>query len=221
MKKNLKNILKDLEKLDWENIEEVYKRSREALRYIFDDRRILSQLISSMLKNKELLSLAEHYDFFDKLVLYVDKKDRFRLRLHIFSGEISNKERPHCHRWTYSSVILNVGYQHFIYGAENEIINKDISEIKPVIIKEEKVGSIYAIKHNIFHSIAAKENTISFIIRGPAVKERFLIVDKKVNKKWWEYGRESETIEEIKSKSVNQDKINGIIAKLNKARVLN
>jgi hypothetical protein len=221
MKKNLKNILKDLEKLDWENIEEVYKRSREALRYIFDDRRILSQLISSMLKNKELLSLAEHYDFFDKLVLYVDKKDRFRLRLHIFSGEISNKERPHCHRWTYSSVILNGGYQHFIYGAENEIINKDISEIKPVIIKEEKVGSIYAIKHNIFHSIAAKENTISFIIRGPAVKERFLIVDKKVNKKWWEYGRESETIEEIKSKSVNQDKINGIIAKLNKARVLN
>jgi len=41
-----------------------------------------------------------------------------------------------------------------------------------------------------------------------------LIIDKKANKKWWEYGRESETLEEISKKSVSPESIKEIISKL-------
>lgn len=221
MRKSLKDIFKKLEMLDWHNIEKVHCCTQKVLEKIFNDRSILRFLLEESLKDKELVSLAEHYDFFDKLVLYIDKKNKFRIRLHVFSGETSNKDRPHCHRWAYSSVILQGGYQHFIYGVENEMReNINIVNIKPVLIKEEKIGSTYTINHNVFHSIAAQPDTVSVIIRGPSVKDRFLIMDKKANKKWWEYGRESETFEEIKKKSVSLEGIKKLIDKLHKLKIL-
>jgi hypothetical protein len=159
--------------------------------------------------------------FFDKIVLYVDKKDRFRIRLHIFSGDTSTKYRPHCHRWNYSSVILNNGYKHFIYGTEDNINEKtNFKDLKPIIIREEKQGTIYTLSHKVFHSIEAQANTVSVIIRGTAVKDRFLIMDRLTKRKWYEYGRESETIEEIKRKQVSLEHIKNLIEKLYKLKIL-
>jgi hypothetical protein len=214
MNQKIKKILKELEALDWGDVEKVHFCTQKVLKKIFTDRSILRLFIDNAIADKELVSLAEHYDFFDKLVLYVDKKDRFRIRLHLFSGETSNKNRPHCHRWAYSSVILHGGYQHFIYGTEAIVANTEIAKIKPILIKEEKVGSTYTINDDVFHSIAAESGTVTVIIRGPSVKDRFLIIDKKANKKWWEYGRESETLEEISKKSVSPESIKEIISKL-------
>jgi hypothetical protein len=174
-----------------------------------------------VVRDKDLISLAEHYDFFDKIVLYVDKKDRFRIRLHIFSGDTSTKYRPHCHRWNYSSVILNNGYKHFIYGTEDNINEKtNFKDLKPIIIREEKQGTIYTLSHKVFHSIEAQANTVSVIIRGTAVKDRFLIMDRLTKRKWYEYGRESETIEEIKRKQVSLEHIKNLIEKLYKLKIL-
>jgi len=217
MKKIIEKILRSLERLDWENFDEVESNNKKILENIFNNGAIIGFFLKNVLRNADLISLAEHYDFFDKIVLYVDKKDRFRIRIHIFSNDDSNKYRPHCHRWIYSSVILKGSYKHFIYGTENEINeNTDINNLKPILSQEEKVGSIYTLNHNAFHSIGAMPDTVSFMIRGPAVKDRFLIIDKKVNKKWWEYGRESETIEEIKNKSISEKELKRLRDKLYK-----
>lgn len=215
MEKLLKNIINSLERLNWGNLEKVANHNQKLLEYLLRHREIISLFLKNVLKDTVLIDLAEHYDFFDKIVLYADKKGKFRIRLHIFSGDPSTKYRPHCHRWNYSSVILRGGYKHFIYGTENEINeNTNIKDIKPVIVHEEKIGSIYTLSHNVFHSIEAQPNTITVMIRGPALKDRFLIMDKKTNKKWYEYGRESETIEEIKRKSINIQGLKKLIEKL-------
>jgi len=96
----------------------------------------------------------------------------------------------------------------------------DFKELKPIIIREEKQDAIYTLSHKVFHSIEAQPNTVSLIIRGTAVKDRFLIMDKLTKKKWWEYGRESETIEEIKRKQVSLEHIKNLIEKLYKLKVL-
>jgi len=220
MKKILESVIKDLERLNWRNFETVALNTQKVLKEMLNNKEIISLLLENLLKNDKLISFAEHYDFFDKLVLYVDKKDRFRIRLHLFSGDKSTKHRPHHHRWVYSSVILRNGYKHFIYGTEEQINeNTKIKDLKPIVIREEKTGSIYTLNHNVFHSIEAEPDTVSVIIRGPAIKDRFLIMDKKTNKKWWEYGRKSETIEEIKRKSLDINQIRKIIDKLYKLEV--
>ncbi len=97
------NIIKYLEKLDWKNLEEITSRTQKVLENLFTNRRIIVSFLKNVLRDESLILLAEHYDFFDKIVLYVDKKDRFRIRLHIFSGDKTTKYRPHSHRWNYSS----------------------------------------------------------------------------------------------------------------------
>jgi len=221
MKKLAADIIKYLEKSNWRNLGEIDFYNRSVLEKLFNDREIINLFLENILQEKYLISLAEHYDFFDKLVLYVDKKDRFRIRLHIFTGDKSTKYRPHCHRWAYSSVILHNGYKHFIYGTEDQINeNTNIKDLNPILIREEKTGSIYTLDHKVFHSIEAEANTVSVIIRGPAVKDRFLIFEKLTNKKWWEYGRGSETIEEIKRKQVSIEHIKNLINKLYKLKVI-
>jgi hypothetical protein len=200
---------------------EVASRNQNVLEKLLKNRKIIKLFLENVLQDKTLISLAEHYDFFDKIVLYVDKKDKFRIRLHIFSGDSSTKYRPHCHRWNYSSVILNEGYKHFIYGTEDNINEEtDFEYLNAIIIREEKQGSIYTLSHKVFHSIEALPNTVSVIIRGTTVKDRFLIMDKLTRKKWWEYGRESETIEEIRKKQVSLGHIKNLIDKLYKLKVL-
>ena len=220
MNKKITNILKSLENLDWKNFERSSFQSQKVLQNLFDDRKLIGCFLESVLKNKHLISLAEHYDFFDKVVLYVDKKDRFRIRIHIFSDDNSNVFRPHCHRWIYSSVILQGSYEHFIYGTEDQINETtDIKSLNPVMSQQEKMGSIYTLNYNVFHSIKAEPNTASLMIRGPAVKDRFLIIDKKANKVWWEYGRESETTEEIEKKSISTDYLEKLINKIYKMKI--
>jgi predicted metal-dependent enzyme (double-stranded beta helix superfamily) len=221
MEKSIKWVIKSLEKLDWKNLEKVTSHNKKLLEYLFNNRKIINLFLKNVLKDETLISLAEHYDFFDKIVLYADKKERFRIRLHIFSGDPSTKYRPHCHRWNYSSVILKGSYTHFIYGTETHINEEtDLEDLKPIIIQEENQGSIYTLSHKVFHSIEAKPDTVSIIIRGPAVKDRFLIMDKLTGRKWWEYGRGSETIEEIKRKLVSIEHIKNLIDKLYKLKVL-
>ena len=215
MEKILERTIKSLEKINWKDFNDIALKSSTVLGDIFNNRRIIDLFLKNVVKNNNLISLVEHYDFFDKLVIYIDKKDRFRIRLHVFSGEDSNKHRPHCHRWNYSSVILQGAYKHNIYGTEDKIDeNTKINNLNPILVQAEKVGSIYTLSHKVFHSIAAQKDTVSMLIRGPALKDRFLIMDKKVNKIWWEYGRESETIEEIKNKSVSPENFKKIINKI-------
>jgi hypothetical protein len=196
------------------NIDRFSTTSEYILNQIYKDNNLLKYLINNFLKNKELISLSEHYDFFDKLVLYKSPSDNFRIRLHIFSGEKHNN-RPHNHRWDYSSIILNGFYKQYIYGTEsfinNELNPKDLS---PILKHDMSQGSCCTLSHSIFHSIDVEPNTISLMIRGKSYKSRFLIFDKMTNSKWFEYEKDSETIEEINRKKISTQQIEKNLAKV-------
>lgn len=211
----MEDVIDNLNSLDWDDIEKVSFCTQNALQRLFSDRSMLRLFLRSVPDNAELVSLCEHYDFFDKIVLYRDSLDRFRIRLHVFLPEASHKDRVHYHRWIYSSLILRGSYEHSIYGVEEQI-GEDVNprDLKPVIIRQEKVGSIYTLNHNVIHSVEAEPYTVSLFIRGPAVKDRFLIMDRKSGRKWWEYGRESETIEEIRKKTMGFNRVRKIISKI-------
>lgn len=210
----MEEVIRDLNSMNGEDIEELSSKTRESLRKIFSDRSILGSLLDSVLNNRELISLCEHYDFFDKVVLYKDELDRFRIRLHVFLEE-SHRDRPHNHRWAYSSVVLRGSYQHLIYGTIDQIDeNTNVKDLKPIMIQEEKIGSMCTLNHDVIHSVDAEPYTVSVIIRGPSVKDRFLVTDKRKNKKWWEYGRESETIEEIRRKAMSFEYLKGLVDRI-------
>lgn len=190
------------------------------LNIIYNDRTILISLLESFRNNRELISLSEHYDFFDKLVLYKDPQDRFRIRLHIFSGEKHNN-RPHNHRWNYSTILLNGYYKQYIYGTEDTInLKTDPNELYPILSHDVSLGSCYTLAHNVFHSVDVEPETISLMIRSNSCKSKFIVFDKLTNQKWYEYERESETIEEINRKIITSDQIKINIDMIHKLRVV-
>jgi hypothetical protein len=214
--KDLQRTIERLKFLNWDDAKQVSEISQQTLLSLSQPY-ILHDLINNMLKDKALLKLCEHYDFFDKFVLYRESQDRFRIRLHIFLQE-SHKDRPHHHRWIYSSLILKGEYTHSLYGYIDDFLQNSIQPgiLEPFLVQKESPGSHYTLTHNIIHAVDALPFTVTLFIRGPVLRTRFMIFDKKTGMKWWEYGRESETIEETKKKIMNASRRDNQIKNLQK-----
>jgi hypothetical protein len=217
---DLQRTIERLKLLNWDDVEQVSEITQQTLLFLSQPY-ILHELINNMLKDKALLKLCEHYDFFDKFVLYREGQNRFRIRLHIFL-EDSHKDRPHHHRWIYSSLILKGEYIHSLYGCIDDFSQNPIQpgRLKPFLVQKESLGSHYTLTHNIIHAVDALPCTVTLFIRGPVLRTRFMIFDKQTGMKWWEYGRESETIEETKKKIMNASRIDNQIENLHKWRLI-
>jgi hypothetical protein len=42
------------------------------------------------------------------------------------------------------------------------------------------------------HSVTAEPYTTSLIVRGPAMKDRFMVTDRETGRAWWQYGASTE-----------------------------
>ncbi len=133
----------------------------------------LSRLVLELPQNKDLFSYSVHYERVDKLVLYNSHDMRFQIRLHVYSSPSGQShhsglidiEQAHNHRWNFSTRILSGGYHHTIYN----------SQLSPIMVRYEGVGSCYALHHSQYHSIKEDPNTVSLIVRGPLEKESFQV----------------------------------------------
>jgi hypothetical protein len=68
------------------------------------------------------------------------------------------------------------------------------------MVREERIGDTYALHH----SMVAEPCTVSLVIRGPAVKDRFLVMDRKTGKScWWQYGALAESAEQAAQKQMS------------------
>jgi hypothetical protein len=181
----------ELAGLDWEDTLRVQSLSETILRGVSDDRAMLRELLGKVPHNPALLEKCEHYDILEKLVLAEDPASGARLRLHVFlPGYI---DRPHNHRWTYSSLILSGRYLHQIYGEDDGLTERvDVDELVPLLVRNETRGSTYTLHHSMIHSLVAEPYTVSLVLRGPAVKKRFLVMDKATKQSWWQYGAADE-----------------------------
>jgi hypothetical protein len=109
--------------VDWNDLAAVAAASDKLLTALDSDRTTLRKLAERALDNPELLHLCEHYDILDKIVLHNDPSG-WRLRLHVFLPGYF--DRPHNHRWTYSSRILHGSYTHTLYGTDDQFGTGDI-----------------------------------------------------------------------------------------------
>lgn len=199
MEVRMNGLFKSLAALDWSSLDEVSAASETVLRTLAADKDLLSQFVEALSQDSSLLSRCEHYDLLDKLVLHDNGGIGFRLRLHLFLPGYF--DRPHNHRWSYSSLLLRGSYRHYLFGDETGLSSDiDVSTLQPIMVHEQHADDFYTLHHRMVHSVVAEPYTVSLIIRGPSLKNRFLVMDRVTNEAWWQYGMAQETPEQRQSK---------------------
>jgi hypothetical protein len=187
-----------LSSLDWNDTAQVEHATADLLAHFAEDHAALRDAVEKAAQNSHLRGLCEHYDILDKIVLH-DDPSGFRVRLHVFGPD--HYDRPHNHRWTYSARLLSGSYTHTLYDIEDGFDeNVNVSELRAKMVRTERPGYAYTLHHTMVHAAVAQPDTVSLIVRGPAVKERFLVTDRDTGQVWWQHGAATETPEEAAAK---------------------
>lgn len=201
--------------LDWSDLEKVTATTEVLLHDLAADRRTLAQLVDRAVEEDELFAQCECHRLLDKLVIY-DGSDRgFRIRLHFSTRD--HLDRPHDHRFSFSSLIMAGAYRHArhrLVGTYDEHAAPGAQEdhqavgsgfrVEPYFSTDEQRGSFYTIHHSVIHTTIMAENTVSLFIRGPAEKDRSLITDRGSGDLWWRYGAGAETPERRTRKQMDR-----------------
>jgi hypothetical protein len=197
-------IIEPLRSLDWEDADAVEHQCRKALTTLTDDKEAVRKALMALPQRPNLLKLCEHYDILDKVVLY-DDETGVRLRLHVFLP--GYYDRPHNHRWSYASLILSGEYRHYLFGDAELDTEIDPASLRALLVRQEQVGSAYALHHTMVHAVVAEPYTVSLVLRGPAVKDRFLVMDRKTSESWWQYGASQESAENAAQKQMSLERL--------------
>lgn len=214
----LADILPGLASLDWTDLSSVYAATTETLAELNCDRSLLTRAATAITSDPHLTSLCEHYDILDKLVLHDDPAG-WRLRLHVFLE--GYYDRPHNHRWTYTSHILSGSYTHTLFGTDDDLTDTiDVSQLQPRLVRTEEPGDTYTLHHSMIHSVVAHGETVTLIVRGPAVKERFVVTDRVTGKAWWQYGAATEDPASAAAKRMSPEEVSRRVNALIYAGVL-
>lgn len=201
-----------LRSLDWEDIDGSESATSKALESLATNRDILRDTLRALPDQPELFALCEHYDILDKIVLYADEQSGIRLRLHVFLPGYF--DRPHNHRWSYASRILRGEYRHYLYGDVVPDESLTPEALRPVQVRQEYIGASYALHHTMVHAVVAEPYSVSLVVRGPAVKNRFFVMDRKTGMSWWQYGASQEPAEESALKRMTRARLDELWARL-------
>jgi len=200
----METIIEPLRSLDWEDTDAVEAATVKALAMLTSQRRMLRDILLDLPERPDLLGLCEHYDILDKIVLH-DDPSGVRVRLHIFFPGYF--DRPHNHRWSYASTILRGQYRHYLFGDADLDETVDPASLKALMVRDEQPGSTYALHHTMVHAVVAEPYTVSLVIRGPAVKDRFLVMDRKTGQSWWQYGAGQEPAYDAEQKRMSVERL--------------
>ncbi|MGW3952977.1 hypothetical protein ACWEKM_19110 [Streptomyces sp. NPDC004752] len=132
-------LTKSLHNPNWDDTPAVEATTSKVLATLAGDRYLLRRLVHQVPQDEHLSRLSEHYDILDKVVLYDDPAG-WRLRLHVFLP--GYYDRPHNHRWTYSSRILRGSYQHTLYGLDDVL---DVATLQPYMVRSEEASDSYTL----------------------------------------------------------------------------
>jgi hypothetical protein len=206
-------IIEPLHSLDWEDIDAVEAATRKTMQALLDDPQPIRQALFALPERPELLKLCEHYDILDKIVLH-DDESGVRLRLHVFLPGYF--DRPHNHRWSYASTILRGQYRHYLFGDAELDEQVDPASLKALMVRQEHAGNAYALHHTMVHAVVAEPYTVSLVIRDSAVKDRFLVMDRKIGESWWQYGASVEPAYSAAQKRMSLERLNELTGWLRK-----
>ncbi|MEV0484515.1 hypothetical protein AB0I69_28370 [Streptomyces sp. NPDC050508] len=209
--------LPSLHGLDWNDMGAVFPAAREALEALTADRwELLLHKLDEVPANPALSEMCETYDFLDKVVLHNDKEHGYRIRAHLFREGYF--DRPHDHRWPFASMILTGSYRHTQYGDNSGFADAAPEDLRPLSVRTEHAGNWYALHHTAVHSVSAEEGTLSLVLRGPAVKDSFRIIETDRRSSFTVKGTDQETPEERAAKRMGEERLRTTIETIRSAR---
>jgi hypothetical protein len=88
----------------------------------------------------------------------------------------------------YASTVLIGQYPHIPFGDAELDEQADPASLTPVMVRWESAGSSYVLHHTMVHAVVTQPYTVSLVIRGPAIMDRFLVMDRGAGESWWQYG---------------------------------
>jgi hypothetical protein len=201
-----------LPEIDWDDTGSILRYAAPIFDAFVSEPDLLSGLLDNLAADEHLRPMCEGYDFMDKLVLHDDTAAQVRVRLHLYRAGYF--DRPHNHRWSFASHLLRGSYLHRIYGRDDhfgEDTNPDT--LQPIHERVEPVGARYALHHTSVHTVQAEADSISILLRGPAAKDRFLILDRS-GPSFWVYGAALESPETRASKQMRPEVLDQTIARI-------
>jgi hypothetical protein len=192
-----------LEKIDWDDTGSILGGCRPVFDALTRDPGLLPRLLDDLGGDEHLRAMCERYDFLDKLVLHDIAPAGIRVRLHLYRPGYF--DRPHNHRWSFASHILRGRYRHRIFGRDHEFSeDTDPDALTAIHERFEEPGATYALHHTTVHTVQADAGTISLLLRGPAAKDRFLILDRGAGGSFWVYGAAQESPEQRARKRMTE-----------------
>lgn len=202
-----------LSQINWDDTTSILRGCTPLFGTLRSDPALLAKLVVGVAEDPHLREMCEGYDFMHKLVLYDAIDLNVRLRLHLYQAGFF--DRPHNHRWSFASHILRGGYIHRIFGRDDQFgEHTDPNSLLPIHERLEQSGSTYALHHTSVHTVHAQADTISLLIRGPATKQRFLILDAATGGFFWVYGAAQESPRQRASKRLTPDQLDHTIARI-------
>ncbi|MFB9686095.1 hypothetical protein [Amycolatopsis plumensis] len=202
-----------LDDIDWDNTTSILRGCTPLFRTLAGDPALLSTLVAAVADDPHLASMCEGYDFMHKLVLYDAADLGVRLRLHVYQAGFF--DRPHNHRWSFATHIFRGGYTHRVFGRDDQFgEDTDPDSLVPIHERFEQPSSTYALHHTSVHTVQAEADTISLLVRGPAAKQRFLILDAAAGSFFWVHGAAQESPEQRASKRLTPDQLAATITRI-------
>lgn len=210
-----------LEEIDWDDTGSILEGCTPVFDALTTDPALLSALLDILPGQERLTGMCEQYDFLSKLVLHTGGHDgQIRVRLHLYRPGYF--DRPHNHRWPFAARIVCGSYRHRLFGQDQNFgEHTNPRQLQPICERIETPGSTYALQHTGVHTVQAEADTISLLIRGPAAKDRFLILDAAAERFFWVYGAAQETATQRASKQMNAIQLAETITRVRQLTGLN
>ncbi len=196
--------------LDWSRVEQIAEPSTRCLAALAEQPLELGDLLIDTWKDPTRRALCESYDILDKIVLHDDPAG-FRVRLHVFNEGYF--DRPHNHRWAYSSRILRGEYEHVLFGTPPSR-EFSLEDLTPSAVRIERAGDTYTLDHRMVHAISAHGPAITLILRGPAAEDAFTVADRVTGEVWVQRGAAQESEEEQDRKRMSTERFETIVDNL-------
>ncbi|MEU7123105.1 hypothetical protein [Streptomyces zaomyceticus] len=224
--------------VDWTDFEAAGEITRDLVHKLADDKESLRKLVYDVEHRPELLAMCERHQLLDYIVLY-DALDRgFRLRLHLSTED--HHDRPHDHRFSFSSRIVAGGYTHTWYHLDGELYEgpdpearqylsrhhpdprgaSHLDRLTPHLTRWEGPGNCYTLHHSAIHTTFTTPDTVSLFLRGPVEKDRSVIMDPAEGTLWWRFGRQDEPEQRRRQKSMGTEAYRRIRERLEELDVI-
>jgi hypothetical protein len=231
------DILSDF-RVDFSDFIAAGKATRNLARALAEDRTTLRELVHGVLKD-DRFAMCERHQLLDYLVLYDAPERGFRVRLHLSTED--HFDRPHDHRFSFSSYILTGTYRHTWYECDRDpyaessdeecqrwdsLRNPDensshlLNRVSPLLMRDETPGSCYTLHHSVLHTTFTTPGTVSVFVRGPSEKRRSVIMDKTTGRVWWRYGQQEESRERRSTKAMTRLDYEEFVGKLESLGVI-